>query len=71
MSTTTVYVPTDFSIKAVASVLGYVTDGLDVIVSIHEKSETYEGHIRLVLDGNPQDTQIAAERAASIGGFGD
>lgn len=65
------HVPTDLTVKAMATVVGYVTDGLDAVVLEHSPSEVYEGHVHLVLTGNGRDLAIAAERAARIGGVVD
>lgn len=65
------HVPTDLTVQAMATTVGYVTDGLDAVVLNHEISEIYEGHVHLVLAGNPRDLAIACERAAKIGGVVD
>lgn len=65
------HVPTDLTVKAVATTVGYVTEGLDAVVLEHRTSDVYEGHVHLILAGNARDLAIAAERAAKIGGVVD
>ena len=65
------HVPTDKGVKAIASVVGYITDGLDAVVLSNSPSRVYEGYTLLVLTGNERDLAIAAERASRIGGVVD
>ena len=65
------HVPTENTAKALASVVGYITDRLDAVVLEHEESTVYEGYIHLRLTGNDRDLATAVERASRIGGVID
>lgn len=65
------HVPTDLSVKAMASVVGYTTDGLDAVVLRHEVSTKHAGSVHLVLTGNARDLEIARQRAEKLGGVTD
>jgi hypothetical protein len=65
------HIPTDHSVKALANVVGYVTEGLDAVVVKQEASLVYEGYVHLTLAGNDRDLSIAVERASKIGGVVD
>lgn len=62
------HVPTTEAVRSLASMVGYITDGLDAVVVRHGRSTVYAGHVHLVLAGNARDLAIAVERAAKIGG---
>lgn len=62
------HVPTEAAVKAVASVVGHITDGLDAVVVAHDWSSVYEGHIHLTLAGNARDLATATRRAEALGG---
>lgn len=67
-----VHVPTSQSVNSLASVAGYLVDGLDAIITGHAPSAEYgDGYTAFTIQGNPRDTQVAAERAAAIGGVGE
>lgn len=65
------HIPTESSVKGLASIVGFVTDGLDAVVISHEPSSIYDGSVHLVLAGNPRDLAIAAGRAINLGGVVD
>lgn len=65
------HVPTDGTVKNTASVVGYITDGLDAVVLTHEPSALYPGMVHLVVTGNGRDLSIATDRAQKIGGLFD
>jgi hypothetical protein len=63
----TLHVPTDATVKAIASVVGYLTDGLDAVVTDQKASITKIGFIEIRVEGNPRDLGIVAERADRLG----
>lgn len=61
-------IPTEASIASVASVVGFITDGLDVVVlGTPQASIKHPGSMTFVVDGNPRDLRIAEERAEKLG----
>jgi hypothetical protein len=66
-----IHVPTSGKVKSVASVAGYITDGLDAVVLSSGTSRVYEGCMVFRLTGNERDLRIATERAMEIGGVVD
>lgn len=65
------HIPTENTVQAVSSVVGYVTERLDAVVIEHGFSDVYEGFVHLKLTGNSRDLAIATERASKIGGVVD
>lgn len=59
------------AVKGLASMVGFVTEGLDAVVIAHEPSSVYENHVHLTLAGNQRDLAIACERASRLGGVVD
>lgn len=62
-------VPCDMTVKAVATVVGYITDGLDAVVLEHNPAG--DEMLRLHMAGNARDLAIATDRAQKIGGVVD
>lgn len=64
-----IYVPSSPAVRELASVVGYITEGLDAVV-IETQDEGEKGMF-LRLAGNDRDLGLAMERAIKIGGFVD
>ena len=61
-----VSVPTEKSVKAIATVVGYITDGLDAVVVGQVASLKKPGEMVLTIAGNPRDLELARERAERL-----
>lgn len=63
----TLTVPCDASVKAVATVVGFLTDGLDAVVIEQAASIKHPGHLTVTVTGNPRDLGIVESRSEKLG----
>ena len=54
-----------------ATLVGSITDGLDVVVLSHGPSKPNLEYTRIRLSGNPVDLEVAVKRASEFGVLGE
>lgn len=59
-------VPCDPAVKAIASVVGFLTDGLDAVALDQWASVEKPGHMTIKITGNSRDLGIVQERAERL-----
>ena len=61
-------IPTEATVAGVASVVGYITEGLDaVVLGRPVASIKHPGCMTFTVTGNPRDLKIAEERSEKLG----